>query len=748
MLALYVVMAIGADDVFIWFDAYKQSAFEAPEISGSLETRFIWAWKKAASAMLVTSLTTCAVFFATATSPLLNIKSFGIFAAIVIFLDYIYVITWLPAATVLYNKWFENTGFCRCTCCCSGPRTEFTMCNLSPLVSACVAGVSIALPTALCFSGYFWWLGGEGDEYAMAYVVGSITFFVLLIGITVRVAMTAFHHDDSRGTAEFFEGKVTDTLILDEQVRKILLIGAGCIFLPMAIAALFVEPSSKSEEYLPSDHPLQKIITIMNNEFPAAQWDSKVQAELVFGIDPEMPLDRKGADDLMDYRRPPSLEERASGVEQDSRAQPDQCCGEACSSRPCASTTPPSCDLAETCYVDAFDWAKPETQKYMLTTCEAVDDAAFSVMDRDPACSQDPCGVVGATCIVKDMIMWLGRNCSDPAVTQNPDDCSSAAELLPSYELEAVPTLECFRAGTCPLPEAKANRILWDYIKSAELPDGLVGWSDYTNPDSRVIYMTIRFPIDLKADTFYTTHELAVPFDAIDGFVKALTPPASAGGLPTHRTTTRTWVFMHTQSIYISYAILGIFCAVGLAYVVLLVATNNLIVASAAVLTILAVVACVLGLMVIMGWELGMTESICLTILAGFCVDYIVHFAHSFMECPDRDSRTERAAYAMRHMGISVLSGALTSLGASSLLLFCTLQFFFTFGAFFFGTIMLAWIWANFFFMPLLAQIGPEGDFGDLIKGKGVDAASSDETTENPAAVKNPAVANEDEDGK
>ena len=35
MLALYVVMAIGADDVFIWFDAYKQSAFEDAEISRS-----------------------------------------------------------------------------------------------------------------------------------------------------------------------------------------------------------------------------------------------------------------------------------------------------------------------------------------------------------------------------------------------------------------------------------------------------------------------------------------------------------------------------------------------------------------------------------------------------------------------------------------------------------------------------------------------------------------------------------------
>ena len=152
----------------------------------------------------------------------------------------------------------------------------------------------------------------------------------------------------------------------------------------------------------------------------------------------------------------------------------------------------------------------------MLTTCEAIDAATFSVMDRDPACTADPCGVVGATCIVKDMIQWLGRNCSDPSVSQNPDDCSSAGDLLPTYGLTTIPDLTCFRVGTCLLPEDKANRILWDYIKSAEgLPEGLVGWSDYTNPDSDVMYMTIRFPVDLKAETFYTSIELAIPFGAI-----------------------------------------------------------------------------------------------------------------------------------------------------------------------------------------------------------------------------------------
>merc|ERR1711871_1066817 len=160
-------------------------------------------------------------------------------------------------------------------------------------------------------------------------------------------------------------------------------------------------------------------------------------------------------------------------------------------------------------------------------------------MDRDPECSEDPCGQVGATCIVKDMILWLGRNCSDPLIDSNEEEeCQSAGSLLQSYGLSTVPDLDCFRDGTCLLPSDKANRILWDYYKSADLPEGLIGWSDYTDPNSRVMYMTIRFPIDLKAETFYTTGELREPFEQIEEYVNSLIPPASAGGLPTHRTTT------------------------------------------------------------------------------------------------------------------------------------------------------------------------------------------------------------------
>merc|ERR1719247_3754198 len=114
------------------------------------------------------------------------------------------------------------------------------------------------------------------------------------------------------------------------------------------------------------------------------------------------------------------------------------------------------------------------------------------------------------------------------------------------------------------------------------------------------------------------------------------------------------------------------------------------------------------------GWELGNMESICLVILAGFCIDYIVHLTHSYMEADDRSDRIERVHDAMKYMGVSVISGCITSLGASFVLFFCSLQFFVVFGIFFFATIFWAWTWANLFLMPLLAIVGPEGNFGEI----------------------------------
>ena len=103
-----------------------------------------------------------------------------------------------------------------------------------------------------------------------------------------------------------------------------------------------------------------------------------------------------------------------------------------------------------------------------------------------------------------------------------------------------------------------------------------------------------------------------------------------------------------------------------------------------------------------LGYTLGTTESILISILAGFSVDYVIHLAHAYVHAEgDTD---ERVVTAFGDMGISVFSGMLTSVIASIPLFFCTLTFFKAFGTFLCLTIAMSWIYANFGFMCLIAQ--------------------------------------------
>ena len=66
-------------------------------------------------------------------------------------------------------------------------------------------------------------------------------------------------------------------------------------------------------------------------------------------------------------------------------------------------------------------------------------------------------------------------------------------------------------------------------------------------------------------------------------------------------------------------------------------------------------------------------------------------------------------------VGVSVLSGACTTLGASVFMLAAKIIFFFQFGLFVFCTIGLSIVYALVVFTTLLALMGPEGKKGSLL---------------------------------
>merc|ERR1712174_15886 len=65
----------------------------------------------------------------------------------------------------------------------------------------------------------------------------------------------------------------------------------------------------------------------------------------------------------------------------------------------------------------------------------------------------------------------------------------------------------------------------------------------------------------------------------------------------------------------------------------------------------------------------------------------------------------ERVTEAFADLGISVFNGMITSIAASIPLFFCQLQFFKKFGTFLCLVIAFSWLFANFIFMSVLAQL-------------------------------------------
>ena len=239
VLCIFIVMAIGADDIFVFMDAYKQSANHA-EILDSLETRMSWVYRRSGSAMLLTSITTCSAFLCTLISPIAGTRSFGIFAAFVILFDYVLVMSLFCTSVVIYHNRFESKNWC-CNC------SFWRRCEPTP----------------------------------------------------TEIALEKRKNDEPKEVdriSRFFEDKL-GPFILNGRNRLIV----GIILIAwVAVSCVYtakLEPTTSSEQFLDDDHPLQIGVNILSNEFGKTQEDLISQIHFVWGLDP---IERKGVNQLLD----------------------------------------------------------------------------------------------------------------------------------------------------------------------------------------------------------------------------------------------------------------------------------------------------------------------------------------------------------------------------------------------------------------------------------------------------------------
>ena len=144
----------------------------------------------------------------------------------------------------------------------------------------------------------------------------------------------------------------------------------------------------------------------------------------------------------------------------------------------------------------------------------------------------------------------------------------------------------------------------------------------------------------------------------------AASPSSLSGGYQTGMFFTG---FPETEDALVYSAIQGASIAFIFAFIVLLCSTLNWIISLYSLIGIVSVNACVLAIMELNGWEFGLAESSACVIIIGFSVDYVVHLGNHYVRSVYA-GRHQRIKESLKEVGISIVGGAITTMGAGSLL--------------------------------------------------------------------------------
>ncbi|KFO25379.1 Protein dispatched like protein 1 [Fukomys damarensis] len=108
--ALIILVGIGADDAFVLCDVWTYTKCDKPhaKTSETVSTTL----QHAALSMFVTSFTTAAAFYANYVSNITAIRCFGVYAGTAILVNYVLMVTWLPAVVVLHERYLLNIFNC------------------------------------------------------------------------------------------------------------------------------------------------------------------------------------------------------------------------------------------------------------------------------------------------------------------------------------------------------------------------------------------------------------------------------------------------------------------------------------------------------------------------------------------------------------------------------------------------------------------------------------------------------------
>jgi hypothetical protein len=261
-------MGIGVDDIFVFADQFQHQRDEK-----QLDVRMQKTYNVAGKAIFTTSCTTFISFISNATSAFPAVSTFGIFAAVLVAMNYLAVVTFFPAICAVYHTrirhvWWDHPSLLFC-CNRTVPGSHEND----------EAGVE-----------------REDDESATNEADDK----------TGGVGNPE-HSSDESAMVAFFRDRWAPMII---KFRYPIVIFYGAVFIAAMYGAAQLEPDEEAPSTLPDGNNYKEYPQVLLDYFARAGNPRAIEVRWVSGIDPDDPIDRSGTDDTnaTDFGQPNFLD--------------------------------------------------------------------------------------------------------------------------------------------------------------------------------------------------------------------------------------------------------------------------------------------------------------------------------------------------------------------------------------------------------------------------------------------------------
>ena len=344
-------------------------------------------------------------------------------------------------------------------------------------------------------------------------------------------------------------------------------------------------------------------------------------------------------------------------------------------------------------YDSTFDMSSTEAQNWLVTFCsDTAKDMAYKGANK---------------CWMSDFNTWLGTQSAY---------ASSGNRLMVADYYTFCRSVDGGNATALPIAADTFYDCLYtfstnQYVDNVQKP--LSSAFDSSSGKRRLKILELAFGVQ---ETWSApTGDLEKAYNLWEDYVPKKIAEAPAG-LTNGYHTCGAWQWMDTVTSMRDGAYMAAATTLAISAVTTLVSTQNFVVVLYSVFAILSILVAVVGTIVAMGWTLGFLEGICLVILIGLSVDYVLHIGHAYAHAARQRgaTREECARHAIATMGFPVLSAAFTTLIAALFLLRATVVFFVKFGTVTVLSSVFSSIVSVILFVALLAAAGPTNGFGDF----------------------------------